>query len=110
MLKTLRRSLLGRHKQAVFALAFFGLLGLYQLPSKAQEKKNQQSPQEQSVGRDQAYVRQLLERGTSDRKVESLLKVTTRFTSFNPSGDFHAYATKLITKGKATLNQVKHYP
>ncbi len=108
MLKTLRRSLLGRHIQAVLFVAFFGLLALYQLPSKAQEKKNQQSPQEQSVGRDQAYVRQLLERGTSDAKVESLLKLTSRFTSFNPSGDFHAYATKLIVKEKATLNQVKH--
>jgi hypothetical protein len=84
VLKTLRRSLLGRHIQAVLCIVCFGLLGLYQLPSKAQEKKNQQSPQEQSVGRDQAYVRQLLERGTSDAKVESLFKVTSRFTSFNP--------------------------
>jgi hypothetical protein len=108
VLKTLRRGLFGRHTQAVLFIAFFGLLALYQLPSKAQEKKNQQSPQEQSVGRDQAYVRQLLERGTSDAKVESLLKLTSRFTSFNSSGDFHAYATKLIVKEKATLNQVKH--
>jgi hypothetical protein len=108
VLKTLRRSPLARHIQAVLFVAFFGLLVFYQLPSKAQEKKNQQSPQEQSVGRDQAYVRQLLERGTSDAKVESLLKLTSRFTSFNPSGDFHAYATTLIAKGKTTLRQVKH--
>jgi hypothetical protein len=108
VLKPLRRSLLGRHIQAVLFIAFFGLLALYQLPSKAQEKKNQQSPQEQSVGRDQAYVHQLLERGTSDAKVESLLKLTSRFTSLNPSGDFHAYATKLIAKAKTTLSEVKH--
>jgi hypothetical protein len=108
VLKTLRRGLLGRHIRAVLFIAFFGLLALYHVPAKAQEKKNQKSPQEQSVGRDQAYVRQLLERGTSDAKVESLLKLTSRFTGFNPSGDFHAYATKLIVKEKATLNQVKH--
>jgi len=80
---------------------------LFQPPSKAQEKKNQQSPQEQSVRRDQAYVRQLLERGTSDAKVESVLQLSSRFPSFNPSGDFHAYALSLIAKEKKALKQPK---
>src|SRR5579859_4698357 len=74
---------------------------------KAADKKTQLSPQEQSVQRDQAYVRQLLQRGTSDAKVESVLQLSSRFASFNPSGDFHAYALSLIAKEKAALKQLK---
>lgn len=107
MVKTFRRSPLARQIQAVFAIASFGLLAFLQLPSKAQEKRNEQSPQQQSVERDQAYVRQLLERGSSEAKVESFLKLSSRFASFNPSGDFHAYALKLIAKGKTALKQTK---
>jgi hypothetical protein len=92
---------------APFVVAFTGLLAFYQLPSKAQEKTNQQSPQEQSMGRDQVYVRQLLERGTADAKVESLLQITSRFSSFNPSGNFHAYSLSLIAKEKSALKQLK---
>jgi hypothetical protein len=84
-----------------------GLLALCLLPSRAQEKKNQESPQEQSMRRDQAYVRQLLERGTSNAKVESFLRLSSRFTSFNPAGDFHAYALSLIGKEKTSLKQAK---
>jgi len=73
----------------------------------AVEKKTQQSPQEQSVQRDQAYVRQLLQRGTSDARVESVLQLSSRFASFNPSGDFHAYALSLIAKEKTALKQLK---
>ena len=107
MLKTVRRSSVAKQIKAVSVLAFIGLLTLFQLPSKAQEKKNQQSPQEQSVRRDQAYVRQLLERGTSDAKVESVLQLSSRFPSFNPSGDFHAYALSLIAKEKTSTKQPK---
>jgi len=92
---------------APFVVAFAGLLAFYQLPSSAQQKSNQQSPQEQSVGRDQVYVRQLLQRGTPDAKVESLLQLTSRFSSFNPTGDFHAYSLSLIAKEKTALNQSK---
>jgi hypothetical protein len=74
---------------------------------KAADKKTQLSPREQSVQRDQAYVRQLLQRGTSEAKVESVLQLSSRFTSFNPTGDFHAYALSLIGKGKAALKQQK---
>jgi hypothetical protein len=74
---------------------------------KAADKKTQLSPQEQSVQRDQAYVRQLLQRGTSDAKVESVLQLSSRFASFNPSGDFHAYALSLIAKEKTALKQSK---
>ena len=74
---------------------------------KAADKKTQLSPQEQSVQRDQAYVRQLLQRGTSDAKVESVLQLSSRFASFNPSGDFHAYALSLIAKEKTALKQLK---
>jgi len=90
-----------------FVVVFTGLLAFYQLPSSAQQKSNQQSPQEQSVGRDQAYVRQLLQRGTPDAKVESLLQLTSRFSTFNPSGDFHAYSLSLIAKEKTALKQLK---
>jgi hypothetical protein len=107
VLQTVRRSSVAKQIKAVSVLAFIGLLTLFQLPSKAQEKKNQQSPQEQSVRRDQAYVRQLLERGTSDAKVESVLQLSSRFPSFNPSGDFHAYALSLIAKEKKALKQLK---
>ena len=107
MLQTVRRSPLAKQIKAVSVLAFIGLLIFYQLPSEAQEKKTQQSPQEQSVRRDQAYVRQLLERGTADAKVESVLQLSSRFTSFNPSGDFHAYALSLIAKEKTALKQLK---
>jgi hypothetical protein len=87
--------------------AVAGLLALCLLPSRAQEKKNQESPQEQSVRRDQAYVRQLLERGTANAKVENSLRLSSRFTSFNPAGDFHAYVLSLIAKEKTTLKQAK---
>ena len=107
MLKTVRRSPLARQIQVAFAIASFGLLAFLQLPSKAQEKKSERSLQEQSSQRDQAYVRQLLEKGASDAKVESLLKLSSRFASFNPSGEFHAYTLKLIAKEKAALKQTK---
>src|ERR1700739_1543072 len=71
------------------------------------DKKSQLSPQEQSVQRDQAYVRQLLQRGTADAKIENFLQLSSRFTSFNPTGDFHAYALSLIAKEKASLKQSK---
>ena len=107
MLKTVRRSPLARQIQVAFAIASFGLLAFLQLPSKAQEKKSERSLQEQSAQRDQAYVRQLLEKGASDAKVESLLKLSSRFASFNPSGEFHAYTLKLIAKEKAALKQTR---
>ena len=74
---------------------------------KTADKKSQLSPQEQSVLRDQAYVRQLLQRGTADTKIESVLQLSSRFTSFNPTGDFHSYALSLIAKEKAALKQSK---
>jgi hypothetical protein len=107
MLQRVRRSPFAKQLQTASVLAFVGLLAFYQLPSRAQEKKIPLSPREQSVQRDQAYVRELLERGTSDAKVESVLKLTSRFSSFNPSGDFHAYALSLIAKEKATTKQPK---
>src|SRR5207249_2385954 len=51
---------------------------------------------------------QLLQRGTSDAKVESFLKLSSEFASFNPSSDFHAYALKLIAKEKTALKQLKN--
>jgi hypothetical protein len=107
VLKTVRRSPLARQIQVAFAIASFGLLAFLQLPSKAQEKKSERSLQEQSAQRDQAYVRRLLEKGASDAKVESLLKLSSRFASFNPSGEFHAYTFKLIAKEKAALKQTR---
>src|ERR1700722_3890489 len=74
---------------------------------KTADKQSQLSPQEQSVRRDQVYVRQLLQRGTSEVKVESVLQLSSRFASFNPSGDFHAYSLSLIAKEKAALKQQK---
>jgi hypothetical protein len=76
--------------------------------AKTADKKSQLSPQEQSVQRDQAYVRQLLQRGALDAKIESVLQLSSQFTSFNPKADFHAYALSLIAKEKATLKQSKH--
>jgi hypothetical protein len=107
VLQKSRRSPLARRIQKVLVVASFGLLAFLQLPSRAQEKKNEQSPQQQSVERDQAYVRQLLERGSSDAKVESFLELSSKFASFNPSADFHAYALKLIAKEKTALKQTK---
>jgi hypothetical protein len=74
---------------------------------KTADKKSQLPPQEQSVQRDQAYVRQLLQRGTADAKIESVLQLSSQFASFNPSGDFHAYSLSLIAKEKAALKQQK---
>jgi hypothetical protein len=74
---------------------------------KTADEKSQLPPQEQSVQRDQAYVRQLLQRGTADAKIESVLQLSSRFASFNPSGDFHAYSLSLIAKEKAALKQQK---
>src|SRR6267142_5575493 len=74
---------------------------------KAAGNKSQLSPQEQSIRRDQVYVHQLLQKGTPDAKVESVLQLSSRFTSFNPIGDFHAYALSLIAKEKTALKQSK---
>src|SRR6267142_5345720 len=74
---------------------------------KAAENKSQLSPREQSIRRDQVYVHQLLQRGTADAKIESVLQLSSRFASFNPSGDFHAYSLSLIAKEKAALKQQK---
>ncbi|HET6930550.1 MAG TPA: hypothetical protein VFI45_09540, partial [Candidatus Acidoferrum sp.] len=57
--------------------------------------------------RDRAYVRQLLQKGTADAKIESVLQLSSRFASFSPAGDFHAYALSLIAKEKAALKQSK---
>ena len=91
----------------LFAASFTALHGQAPDTSKAADKRAQQSPQEQSVARDQAYVRQLLQRGTSDAKVESVLQLSSQFNGFNRSGDFHAYALSLIAKEKASLRQLK---
>jgi hypothetical protein len=107
MLQRVRRSPFAKQLQTASVLAFIGLLTFYPSPTKAQEKKAQLSPREQSVQRDQAYVRQLLKRGNSDTKVENVLKLTSQFTSFNPSGDFHAYALSLIAKEKTSAKQPK---
>ena len=74
---------------------------------RAGENKSQLSPREQSVQRDRAYVRQLLEKGTADAKIESVLQLSSRFASFSPAGDFHAYALSVIAKEKAVLKQSK---
>src|SRR6201993_178242 len=74
---------------------------------KAAENKSQLSLREQSVQHDRAYVRQLLQRGTADAKIEGVLQLSSRFASFNPAGDFHAYALSLIAKEKAALKQSK---
>jgi hypothetical protein len=91
----------------LFAASFTALHGQGSGTSTAADNKTQHSPQEQSVRRDQAYVRKLLERGTSDAKIETSLQLTSRFTSFNSSRDFHAYVLGLIAKEKKTLEQAK---
>jgi len=91
----------------LFAASVTALHGQGPDSSKAADNKTQLSPQEQSVRRDQAYVRKLLERGTSDAKIETSLQLTSRFTSFNSSGDFHAYVLGLIGKAKKTLEHAK---
>jgi len=88
-----------------FAASFTALYGQVPDKFKVADNKALLSPQEQSVRRDQAYVHTLLGRGTSAAKVESALQLTSRFSSFNPSGDFHAYALSLIAKEKTTLKQ-----
>src|SRR5882724_376063 len=74
---------------------------------KAAENKSQLSPREQSIRRDQVYVHQLLQRGTADAKIESVLQLSSRFASFNPTSDFHAYARGIIAKEKTALKQLK---
>ena len=44
-MQTVRRSPLAKKVQAVSLLVLIGSLAFYQLPSKGQEKKNQESPQ-----------------------------------------------------------------
>jgi hypothetical protein len=90
-----------------FAASFTALYGQAPDKFKVADNKALLSPQEQSVRRDQAYVHTLLGRGTSAAKVESALQLTSRFSSFNPSEDFHAYALSLIAKEKTTLKQPK---
>jgi hypothetical protein len=91
----------------LFAASFTTLYGQAPDTFKTADSKSQLSPQEQSVRRDQAYVRALLEKGSSDAKVEVSLKLTSRFTSFNPAGDFHAYALGLISKERKTFQPAK---
>jgi len=91
----------------LFAASVTALHGQGPDSSKAADNKTQLSPQEQSMRRDQSYVRKLLERGTSDSKIETSLQITSRFTSFNSSGDFHAYVLGLVAKEKKTLEQAK---
>src|ERR1700751_403781 len=113
------KSLLGRSRAKAFRLIRTGsalllfagaatpFYGQSTAGLKAAGKKSQLSPQEQSVRRDQVYVRKLLQRGTSEAKVESVLRLSSRFTSFNPTGDFHEYAVSLIAKEKEALKQQK---
>jgi hypothetical protein len=91
----------------LFAASFSALYAQAPGTLKAAENKSQLSAQEQSVRRDQAYVRALLERGTSDAKVEVSLKLTSGFTSFNSSSDFHSYALGLISKERKALQLAK---
>jgi len=60
----------------LFAASVTALHGQGPDSSKAADNKTQLSPQEQSMRRDQAYVRKLLERGTSDSKIETSLQIT----------------------------------
>jgi hypothetical protein len=90
-----------------FAASFTALYGQAPDTFKTADSKSQLSPQEQSVRRDQAYVRALLEKGSSDAKIEVSLKLTSRFTSFNSAGDFHAYALGLISKERKALQLAK---
>src|ERR1700737_3130120 len=91
----------------LFVTSFTALHGQSPDASKTADNKTQHSPQEQSVRRDQDYVRKLLERGTSNAKIETSLQLTSRFTRFTPSGDFHAYALGLISKERKSLEQAK---
>jgi hypothetical protein len=91
----------------LFSASFAALHGQSPDTSKTADSKTQLSPQEQSVRRDQAYVLKLLEKGTSSAKIEASLQLTSRFTSFSPSGDFHAYALGLISKERKSLDQTK---
>jgi hypothetical protein len=91
----------------LFAASFSALYAQAPSTLKAAENKSQLSAQEQSVRRDQAYVRALLERGASDAKVEVSLKLTSRFTSFNSSSHFHSYALGLISKERKALQLAK---
>ena len=91
----------------LFSASFATLHGQSPDASKTADSKTQLTPQEQSVRRDQAYVLKLLEKGTSSAKIEASLQLTSRFTSFSPSGDFHAYALGLISKERKSLDQTK---
>jgi hypothetical protein len=91
----------------LFAASATGICGQSTEGVKAAENKSQLSLREQSVQHDRAYVRQLLQRGTADAKIEGVLQLSSRFASFNPAGDFHAYALSLIAKEKAALKQSK---
>jgi hypothetical protein len=91
----------------LFGASFTAVYGQAPDLVKTADKKTPLSPQQQSSQRDQAYVRQLLQRGTSDAKVESVLQLSSRFTTFNPTSDFHAYALSLIAKEKTALKQSK---
>jgi hypothetical protein len=91
----------------LFGASFTAVYGQAPDLVKTADKKTELSPQQQSLQRDQAYVRQLLQKGTSDAKVESVLQLSSRFTSFNPTDDFHAYALSLIAKEKTALKQSK---
>jgi hypothetical protein len=95
---------------AVLAIAgFVGLAIVGQLPALAQQAEKHQSSQ-QSLQRDRAYVRRLLERGTSDAKIESALALSTKFSSFNPGGDVQTYVRNLIAEEKANLKQTNQNP
>jgi len=91
----------------LFSASFATLHGQSPDASKTADNKTQLTPQEQSVRRDQAYVLKLLEKGTSNAKIETSLQLSSRFTSFSPSGDFHAYALGLISKERKSLDQTK---
>src|ERR1700730_7036483 len=91
----------------LLAASFTALYGQAPDTLNTADSKSQLSPQKQAVRRDQAYVRALLEKGSSDAKVEVSLKLTSRFTSFNSAGDFHAYAVGLISKERKPLRPAK---
>jgi len=74
---------------------------------KAAENKSQLSPREQSTRRDQVYVHQLLQRGTADAKIESVLQLSSRFASFNPTGDFMRMPSASSPNEKAALSRLK---
>jgi hypothetical protein len=85
---------------------FVGFATLAELPVLSQQTQKHESSQ-QSLQRDRAYVRRLLERGTPDAKIESSLTLSTQFSSFNPSGDVKAYVNDLIAEEKAKLQKTK---